>query len=540
MTRCVIYARYSSDNQREASLTDQERECREYAKHQGWEVVEVYSDAAISGGSDRRPGYQKLLHDARSGRFDVVLAEALDRLSRRLADTANLHDELTFLGIRLFAKDQGEITKMHTAIMGLVAEQYVTDLREKTKRGQRGRIHEGMTAGGLGYGYTVGEPGERSIDPDQVEVVQRIFREYASGVSPREIAKRLNSDGVPGPRGKTWKDTTIRGQRDRGTGVLNNSAYIGNLTYGKTEYKKDPRTGKRVARPQPEDKWIVTLVPDLRIIDDGLWQAVKARQAAVTREMPRDETGNPLNRVHRKTHVLSGLIRCGQCGGPMAITAKGRYGCSSYRSSRACTNGRTVPRVEVEERVLSGLKQRLFDTELVGEFLQEFEREVRRLRKDQISATRNQRKRLGKVEGKIMQLITVIEDGGATSMITDRIKALECERMEISAALGSVDQDDTIVPIPNIARVYKVRIERLVDGLTDSAIRQEAIEIIQSMIEQIIVTPVEGGFTIDLHGELGAILALVDGKQKLPDTKRAGSSLSVVAGVGFEPTTFRL
>ncbi len=370
--------------------------------------------------------------------------------------------------------------------------------------------------------------------------VQRIFREYASGVSPREIAKRLNSDGVPGPRGKTWKDTTIRGQRDRGTGVLNNSAYIGNLTYGRTEYKKDPRTGKRVARPQPEDKWIVTLVPDLRIIDDGLWQAVKARQAAVTREMPRDETGNPLNRVHRKTHVLSGLIRCGQCGGPMAITGKGRYGCSSYRSSRTCTNGRTVPRIEVEERVLSGLKQRLFDTELVGEFLQEFEREVRRLRKDQISATRNQRRRIVEIETQIERFLDAIAEGTASGSATKRIKALEIEQDELRSLLGDADQADTVIPITNIARVYKVRVERLVDGLTDSAIRQEAIEIIQSMIEQIIVTPVEGGFTIDLHGELGAILALVDGKQKLPDAKRAGSSLSVVAGAGCEPTTFRL
>ena len=117
--------------------------------------------------------------------------------------------------------------------------------------------------------------------------------------------------------------------------------------------------------------------------------------------------------------------------------------------------------------------------------------------------------------------------------MTWRIKALEIEQDELRSLLGDADQADTVVPITNIARVYKVRIERLVDGLTDSVIRQEAIEIIQSMIEQIIVTPVEGGFTIDLHGELGAILALVDGKQKLPDTKRAGSSLSVVAGVGF-------
>ncbi len=540
MTRCAIYTRYSSHNQREASLADQERECREYAARNGWDVVEVYSDAAISGGSDQRPSYQRLLNDARSRKFGIVLAEALDRLSRRLADTAKLHDELSFLEIRLFTKDQGEITKMHTAIMGLMAEQYVTDLREKTKRGQRGRILEGMTAGGLGYGYTVGGPGERSINPDHTDIVQRIFREYASGVSPREVAKRLNSDGVPGPRSKTWKDTTIRGQRDRGTGVLNNSAYIGKLIYGRTAYVKDPHTGKRVARPQPEDKWIVTEVPELRIVDNDLWDAVKTRQNAVTRKMPRDTSGNPMNRAHRKTHVLSGLVRCGVCGGSMAITAKGRYGCSSYRSSRTCTNRRTIPRVEIEERVLSGLKQRLIDTELVGEFLHEFEREVRRLRKDQAAATRRHRRRLTEIETQIERFLDAIAEGTASGSATKRIKALEIEYEELHSLLGDADQADAVVPLPNIAEVYRRRVVRLIDGLTDSAIRQEAIEIIQSMIERIIVTPVEDGFTIDLHGELGAILALVDGKQKLPDTKRAGSSLSVVAGVGFEPTTFRL
>ena len=140
MMRCAIYARYSSENQRESSLADQARECREYASRNGWDVVEVYSDAAISGSSDNRPGYQKMLNDARAGRFDVVLAEALDRLSRRLADAAGLHDELSFLRVRLFTKDQGEITKMHTAMMGMVAEQYIADLREKTISRQTGTI----------------------------------------------------------------------------------------------------------------------------------------------------------------------------------------------------------------------------------------------------------------------------------------------------------------------------------------------------------------------------------------------------------------
>lgn len=298
MIRCVIYARYSSDQQSPSSIHDQVRECREVAARQGWDVVEVYSDAALSGGSDKRPGFQQMLDDASDGRFDIVVAEALDRLSRRLADTASVFDQFNFYSIRIFTKNEREITKMHVAIVGLMAEQFVADLREKTKRGQRGRVLEGKTAGGLGYGYVVGDPGERAIDEAQAEIVRRIFREYATGLSPRAIAHGLNSDGIPGPRGRTWKDTTLRGQRDRCTGILNNTAYIGQLAYGRTAYVKNPTTGKRVARPQPRESWLVEEVSELRIVEDDLWKAVKDRQDAVATVMPRDEKGKALNRVH--------------------------------------------------------------------------------------------------------------------------------------------------------------------------------------------------------------------------------------------------
>ena len=100
--RAVIYARYSSDLQSEASIEDQIEICRRYAQSQNWSIVEIYSDAAISGASRFRPGFQKLLGDAGSGRFDVVICEAIDRLGRRLADTADLQDQLSFHKIRLF------------------------------------------------------------------------------------------------------------------------------------------------------------------------------------------------------------------------------------------------------------------------------------------------------------------------------------------------------------------------------------------------------------------------------------------------------
>ncbi|HTJ91048.1 MAG TPA: recombinase family protein [Acidocella sp.] len=105
------------------------------------------------------------------------------------------------------------------------------------------------------------------------------------GRRARPIAAELNRDGLPGPGGRPWGDTTIRGQMDRGTGILNNTLYIGQLTWNRCSYVKDPATGKRVARPNNADKHEVVPVPELRIIDDELWQKVKARQMAVRTEM---------------------------------------------------------------------------------------------------------------------------------------------------------------------------------------------------------------------------------------------------------------
>jgi len=104
----------------------------------------------------------------------------------------------------------------------------------------------------------------------EAAVVRRIFKAFATGQSPRQLTKMLNAEGVPGPRGKIWTDTTIRGRATRGIGILNNEFYVGRLVWNRLRYIKDPDTGRRVSRPNPKSDWIVQDVPDLRIIDDAL------------------------------------------------------------------------------------------------------------------------------------------------------------------------------------------------------------------------------------------------------------------------------
>ena len=131
--RTALYARYSSDNQREASIIDQLRLCRVHAERQGWNIIEEYSDHAISGASLLRPGVQALMHDAQRGRFDVVLAEAMDRLSRDQEDIAGLFKRLSFAGVRIVTLSEGDVTHLHVGFKGCMNALFLKDLADKKK-----------------------------------------------------------------------------------------------------------------------------------------------------------------------------------------------------------------------------------------------------------------------------------------------------------------------------------------------------------------------------------------------------------------------
>jgi site-specific DNA recombinase len=180
--RAAIYARYSSDLQSAASIQDQLRLCRERIESEGWNLIATYSDRALSGADRLRPGYQKLMEDARAGEFEVVVAEALDRLSRDQEDVAALYKRLRFAGVTIITLTEGEITELHVGLKGTMNALYLKDLAVKVQRGLRGRIEAGRSGGGNSYGYkpivehdSRGERvrGGRKIDPAEAAVVHR-------------------------------------------------------------------------------------------------------------------------------------------------------------------------------------------------------------------------------------------------------------------------------------------------------------------------------------------------------------------------------
>ncbi len=406
-------------------------------------------------------------------------------------------------------------------------------------------MEQGRSGGGLCYGYDVvrttdaaGEPvrGGRRIDEGEAAIVRRVFREFAAGVGPRAIARRLNDEGVPGPSGKLWTDSTLRGHARRGTGLINNELYIGRLIWNRLRYVKNPDTGRRVSRINPPEEWIVTEAPELRIVGDALWRAVKDRQSALSAryatviEATRAARANRLNATHRPRHLLSGLLECGVCGGSYAMRGQDRYGCSNHVMNGSCANGRGIARSILEGRVLAGLKDRLMAPEAAAEAMRAYAEETNRLNRERRASGESDRKELAGVEKKIADIVAAIEDGGYTRALTDRLRELEARQDELRERLATAPADIPDVH-PNVAGLYRRKVERLAEALRDSRERDEAAEAVRGLIERVVLTPgaKRGEMDATLHGDLGAILEWTAKGHRKNETDTPSSEMSVSA-----------
>jgi site-specific DNA recombinase len=552
MTRVALYARYSSDSQRDASIEDQLRQCRERAAREGWTVAETYSDRAISGASLIRPGIQSLLADAQAGRFDMVLSEALDRISRDQEDVAGVFKRLRFAGVTIVTLSEGEINELHVGLKGTMNALFLKDLAIKTHRGIRGRVEAGKIGGGNAYGYRVvhrldahGEPirGEREIIEEQAEIVRRIFREYVAGKGPQRIAADLNREGIPSPTGKRWNDATIRGNRIISSGILNCELYIGVIRWNRQKKLKNPDTGRSTYRLNPESDWIRAEAPELRIVPQELWDAAKVRQDTLTalyqkqiessRDAIRGLKNSGMNATHRPRTLLSGLVFCGSCGGTYARRGQDRFTCSNHVLGNGCDNARTVPGKALEDRVLAGLREGLMTPDMMVGAVRAYAEETNRLNRERRSSAEANRRELAEAEKAIAEIVRVIEQGGWHRALSERLSELEARQDNLNTRLAEIPAD---VPDlhPGIAETYRRRIERLTETLSQPGTALEAADTIREIIDRVVVTPGQkrGSYSITLQGELDTILDWIDrsgkhGYKPRPDTAQCRLSASV-------------
>ena len=531
--RAAVYARFSTELQKDRSVEDQVALCRQFAQREGMIVVDAYDDRARSGASTfGRDGLARLMDDARAGRFDVVIVEALDRLSRDQEDLAGIWKRLRFLGIELVAVHDGVADAVQIGVRGLLGGLFLADLAHKVRRGMTGVVRDGRHAGGKAYGYrpTPGRPGEMIVEGDEAAIVLRIFTEYAAGASPRDIAHGLNRDRVPPPRGTRWNASTINGSKQRGTGILGNELYGGRLIWNRVRMIRDPATGKRVSRPNPEAEWQTADVPHLRIVPADLLEQVRSRVEGRSRMSP--------NLQQRAKHLLSGLLRCGRCGGGMSSLGrdKGRVRivCSTHRESGSCDNGRRYYLDEIERTVLGGLRAELTSPAALTRYVRAYRDEMSRLtataRRDRSRAEA----RLAEVDRELKRGVRLLLEGKVPAeAVGEELKALEREKADLSALIAQADQDAPVVTLhPQAVERYRADIEAL-DAALPSAVATGAADALRSLVERVVVQPTPVGTPVEV--EIVGRLSLLIGHDVFPSRRIAGGPMVAEARFNQAP-----
>lgn len=528
--RGAIYARYSSDRQNDRSVEDQVMLCREFAERNGIKIVATYSDRAKSGASlHGRDGILEMLVAAKARSFDVLVIEDLDRLARDQGDLATIHKQFKFAGIEIEQLSGGKVNSLQVGLAGLMGQQYLEQLADKTKRGMAGNIREGKSAGGQGYGYRAveGKPGELAIVEAEAEVVRRIFDLYLGGMAPRAIAGLLNRECVPAPRGLKWNASTINGNGKRGCGILRNSLYWGLRTWNKNRMVKNPDTGKRVSRANPESEWRTSEVPALAIITKEKFVAAQKIKA------DRSHTYTMGDPIPRKPRLLSGLLRCGCCGSGMVLhgSSRGRQriGCSRKKESGTCQNRSLYYLDEIEQTVMTDLRKLLGGPEMLQTFVARYREAARKRSAGAARQKFDLERKLADLTGRRKRLLDLYErqDGVDAEETAARLKALSDEAKAVEAELELAVAAVPVIELhPEALAAFHRSIGALADRLNELwTLDPGKVAPFRQLVERVIVLPGHPT-TIEVKGRLGAL------------TRQPERVLrTVVAGEGVEPPT---
>jgi len=480
-----------------------ERHC----KREGWTVVKHFSDREKSGRNMRRQGYQELQKAARNNEFDVVVVEAVDRLTRKVRDALGAHDLFTLHNIQLVSVQEGPQDFMKVLLTGFGAQMYSENISVHTKRGMQGAARRQQThSKAFGYRKRDSQTGpNREIDPQQAAIVTRIYEEFASGRSATAIAAGLNADRIPSPNSGTWDGSTLRGNSNRQEGILRNQLYIGVMSVCKTTHDHHPETRQRRIKLTPNEA-VYQEVLELRIIPQPLWDAVQA-------ELARRSAANPkaARAAHRNKYLLSGLLHCACCGAPYVMASNTGYRCGESRKG-ACKNKTPISRKRIETRVFSTLRT-LFQSE---EHQAAFDAALKAERKKLAGGSaKTDMKRLQaalkKAESGQENILKAIADGAPYDMFKAKADALADEitslKHQINNTEARIAQQNA--PLPDAKKVFAQALQKMEQLLSAPDYVDEASTYLKMLIARITLTPdpkAQHGMQAKLHMAEGVLV----------------------------------
>lgn len=403
--KAVIYARYSSDSQREESIEGQLRECKEYAERNGITVLSTYIDRALSAKTDNRPDFQRMIKDSAKGLFDIVLVWKLDRFARNRYDSAHYKAILKKNGVKVVSAKEA-IAEDSTGILleSLLegyAEFYSVELSEKIHRGQKENALKGLNnGGGIPLGYVLGSDKRLAVDPVTAPVVLEIFTRYAEGETVRAIVESLNERGLQTKRNKPYNMNSFNA-------ILKNRKYIGEYKY--------------------QDVVIPGGVP--AIVPQELFNRVQER-------MERNKRAPAMSKAD-EVFLLTIKLFCGKCGrlmvGESGTSHTGKkhyyYKCGSAKRKTGCTK-KAVKKDWIENLVVERTMQMIFDDTML-EAIAGMVLEVQARENTSLPVLKEQ---LAQAEQGIQNMLNAIQQGIFTPSTKQRLEELEetKERLTVS------------------------------------------------------------------------------------------------------------
>ena len=403
----VIYARYSSDNQREESIEGQIRECTAYAEKNGITIVKHYIDRAISAKTDNRPEFQQMIKDSDKKLFDIVLVWKLDRFARNRYDSARYKTQLKKNGVKLMSAteiiSEGPEGIILESVLEGYAEYYSADLAEKVVRGQTENILKGRCNGGRGtFGYTLDSERKFHIDPLTSPFVLESFKKYNEGSTMKEIRDWLNENGIKNPVGGAFTYNSVEH-------MLKNRRYIGELKF------------RDVVVPDA----IPPIIP-LELFEDVQEKIAKNKKA-------------PARRKAEDDYLLTTKLFCGYCGalmfGESGTSRTGEvhryYKCATAKKHKGCKK-KTVRKQWLEDLVVNQTMQLVKDDAAMESIIAK----VMELQNKENTNIPLYEKQLRDAESGIQNMLNAIQAGILTSSTKERLEQLEETKRELEARIA--------------------------------------------------------------------------------------------------------
>ena len=419
----VIYARYSSHSQRDVSIEQQLRACRSFADRHSIQIVDTYEDRALTGTNDKRPGFQRMIQDAKKCGWDYVIVYTLDRFARDRYDSAVYKRQLKSCGVKVLSameniSDDPTGILMESMLEGL-AEYYSKELSRKVQRGHEDNARKCLVNGALPLGYAKGPDSRYQISEPEAEIVREIFRRVKEQEKLSDIIADLNRRGITTKKGKPWNRSSFNQ-------ILSNERYTGVYLY------RDIRIPGGIPQIIPRDLFdtvqcILHLKPNAR----------------------RDPTGTTPQKRRRDngTYLLTGKLYCGHCKSPM-IGVSGTshttaphfyYTCKGRREDHASCTKKNLRRDDIERFVATALRDTMLtDTAIQALADAAMEHQRRYSNSNELDSLK---RRLADTDRSLSNLVKAIEAGICSATTQARLTELETQHRDLTRLIAAAEAE---------------------------------------------------------------------------------------------------